>query len=600
MELLVGISVFAAFCFSIQELFSGGTRVYFDSMSIIIAFVLLGKIIEARAKFSAKESLLRLSRSTPQRGRKRFEEEIQKSNTAVSRFVLVKEINVGDVVITYTGERVVLDGVVVEGMGACDESLMTGEAIPVAKGEGSPVLAGTILVQGSIAYRVTSDAEQTALHKIIEMVEGDIGHKSLYVRSADKIVRWFVPVVITLAFISGLAYWTFPNSEDLFPLETAWLRVLSVLLISCPCAIGIAAPVAESYLLNGLAALGAIVRNRGCLAHLGKESVFVFDKTGTVTEGRFALHCRLDFLNERDKSALYSLARHSLHPVAVGIAAGLAGDCRLLPVEKVEEMPGYGMQGIVDNCRYSLGSARFMQLQGISVLSGSQRTVDEEPLSTHAYLARDGICLGRLSLSDKVRKEMKELLISLKPVPAILLSGDAEAVVQSVAKLCGFDEWHALRSPLEKREFIDTKRKEGKVVCMIGDGINDAPALTAANVGISVVSATDMSIQVSDILLTTDKLSTLLKIRQLAKKGEKIIRQNLFWAFFYNVIGIFLAMFGWLSPIFAAFAMSVSSITVLFNAQRVAPSPDFSPQRTLRVTEKNEKDEKILAYETNE
>lgn len=560
METLVAIGVGAAFIFSLHELLVGRTLVYFDSMSIIIVFVLLGKIIEAKAKFSAKGALTRLIRATPRRGRKLFE------NNEL-RFVLIKEIAKYDLLVAYQGEKIVLDGIVVDGWGACDESLMTGEATPVVKDIGDTVLAGVVLSQGTLTYKVTNTLEETALQKIIETVEKDIGHKTIYMRAADRIVFWFVPTIIIIALLTALFYWLFPIPSDTPSHQTALLRALAVLLISCPCAIGIAAPIVESCLLNSLAGLGAIVRNRGCLAYLGKETVIIFDKTGTVTEGRFIVRSGLESLNGRQRQALYSLTSRSTHPIACAIAMATV-ELPLVPITKMEEISGHGICGEIENVEYCLGSERFFHMQGIEIPALCINKSSNEILS-HVYFAENKRYVAHLELGDQIRPEIKELLKLLKPTRLILLSGDAEGPVSAVAKTCGFTEWHSSCTPLEKREFIDSLKCQNEIVCMLGDGINDAPALTAAHIGISVVSASDMSIQVSDLLLTTDRLNIISKIRQLALKGQKIIRQNLFWAFFYNVIGIFLAIVGILSPIFAAFAMSISSLTVLFNARRL-------------------------------
>lgn len=564
MEILITIGVLASFALSFYELLSGGTLVYFDSMSIVVTFVLLGKIIEARAKFSAKESLVRLSRSTPRRGRKRFSD-------GKIEFAFVKDIHPGDILVTCTGEKISMDGVVIEGEGACDESLMTGEAMPVVKRERDGVLAGAVLIQGHIAYKVTSTAEESALAKIVEMVERDIGHKSVYVRAADNIVRWFVPLVIATALITALICIVW-NIKDFGKTanETALLRAVAILLISCPCAIGIAAPTAESHLLNGLAALGTIVRNRGCLFQLGRETVYVFDKTGTVTEGRFTVLSGLELLLPSDKHVLYSLASQSTHPIAMAIAAATFSDKIAISFERIEEVAGQGIRGMIGKEIYLLGSAHFLLLSKITPTKGDTACESKgDVILSATYFAKDERCLSEITLGDRVRSEVKEVLSSLKPAKTVLLSGDAEVPVSMVAKSCGFDVWRWGCSPLEKRDFIDSLRQKDQVICMVGDGINDAPALTAANIGISVVSATDMSIQVSDILLTTDRLGVITKMRALARKGQSIVRQNMFWAFFYNVVGIFLAAFGVLSPIFAAFAMSVSSLTVLFNARRL-------------------------------
>lgn len=560
METLVIVGVASSFGLSLYELLHGRTDVYFDSMTVIIAFILLGKIIETRAKFSAKESLLRLNKSVPRRGRKRFSDGSEK-------FVPVKEIQIGDEVRILAGEKVVLDGVVSEGEGNCDESFMTGEALPVAKAKNTKVLGGSILLQGCLTVRITADADQSSLQKIIEMVERDIGNKSPYVRQADKIVKWFVPVVIGVAVLTACACLFF-GIEDAgkTALQTALVRAISILLISCPCAIGIAAPLAESYLMNGLVSLGAIVRNRGCLSILGKETVYAFDKTGTVTEGNYVVLSGLENLPKESLRILKGMTFYSNHLAALSIGRAIREEP--LPLEHVREELGKGLTAIYQGGRYLLGSLAFLQQQGIAV----QELPLREEIATAIYFSQDGRLLAILRLGDRLRDGVQKVIQEFYPKKTLLLSGDGEPSVKAVAKACGFTDYVSRCLPLQKRDLIDQLRKSKEIVCFIGDGINDAPALTGASVGISVVSASDISIQVSDILLTTHQLDVIHKIRSLAKKGRKIIHQNLFWAFFYNVIGIGLAMGGVLSPIFSAAAMMLSSLMVFLNAKRLTPN----------------------------
>lgn len=559
METLVVIGVATAFGLSLYNLFHENTQVYFDSMTVIITFMLLGKIIEARAKFSARDSITRLARAIPRRGRKRFSDGSQ-------QFVPVKEIQPGDVVVAVSGEKIVLDGVIVEGEGNCDESLMTGEALPVKKEIGGVVTGGTIVQNGVIAFRVTSTVAQSTLQRILDMVQQEIGRKTSYIRSADRIAQWFIPIVLLIAFGTALACWVFGIADSgKTILETAVVRAVSVLLISCPCAIGIAAPLAESYVLNALANLGAIVRNRGCLAVLGNETAFIFDKTGTVTEGRFAVLNGLETIPSPLISALKGLASHSSHPIACAIARAIENSAA--DVQSITEFAGMGLRGMFEGQYIFLGSKDFLQKQGIMVTREEETNVPE--VTSVSYVAYGRQCIAAIILGDRIREGVKEVIAALAPAEAILVSGDAFAAVSNVAQRCGFTKWESQCSPLQKREFVEGLRRKGHIVTMVGDGINDAPALTAANVGISVVSATDISIQVSDILLTTDRLEVLPKMRVLAQQGRKIVRQNLFWAFFYNGVGLGLAAFGMLSPIFAACAMVASSLMVTFNAKRV-------------------------------
>ncbi|MBA3957599.1 MAG: cation-translocating P-type ATPase [Parachlamydiaceae bacterium] len=555
METLVVIGVMASFVLSLYELMMGGTRVYFDSMTVIITFVLLGKIVESKAKFSAKDALNRLARALPRRGRKRFADGSQ-------AFVNAKELQIGDTVVVHAGEKVVLDGELIEGSGSCDESLMTGEAIPVEKRLGTIMLGGSIVQNGSLVFRVTSQSDGSALHKIVEMVQQELSHKSSYVRAADTIVRWFVPLVLIAASMTALGTYALTIMDPGYTLlETAFIRAISVLLISCPCAIGIAAPLAEAYVLNGLASLGAIVRNRGCLALLGKETVFVFDKTGTVTVGAFTVLSGLNDLNAEEIAVLKGLAEHSNHLISRAITQTITTHSNKL--EELEEIVGKGIQGKFKQEHVYLGSASFLQEKGFLCTPQPCNT----SFYTTVYFAIGQRCIT-LVLGDQLRTGIDSVIRDLSPAQTILLSGDASSTVEAVAQTCGFTEWHAEFTPSKKRTFIDTLRQQGHIVCMLGDGMNDAPALGRAHIGISVVSATDLSIQASDILLTTDRFQVLQKMRLLALKGHAIIKQNLFWAFFYNIVGIGLAAAGKLSPIFAAFAMVTSSLMVLFNAKR--------------------------------
>ncbi|MGA8164857.1 MAG: cation-translocating P-type ATPase [Waddliaceae bacterium] len=553
MEILIVMGVLAAFGLSFRELLRGGNHVYFDSMTVIITFVLLGKMMESKAKFSAKECLFRLARATPKRGRKRFA-------NGTERFVPLKEIKKEDVVVVFSGEKIVLDGIVLEGSGSCDESVMTGEVIPVQKKTGDGVLAGTVLNRGWLAYRAAATEKSTGLHQIIEAIEGDLDHKTVYSRAVDPVIRRFVPLVFVIALGTLIGCWLQGSS-----LEHGMIRAISVLFISCPCAVGIAAPLAESQLLRKLANVGAIVRNRGCLSHLGRETVCVFDKTGTITEGHFQLIGGVEALTRHEKKILKGLASQSNHPVSCAISQAIEEDA--VKLSTVEEVVGHGMRGDDSRALYCLGSEKFMRQMGIPVMQ--QHKGSSSSIASCVYFSRNDRVLTMLSLGDRVREGAVEMLKSLRAAETVLLSGDQEFPVKAVSKACGMTTCHWECHPLEKRQHIERFREKGDIVCMMGDGMNDAPALTGAHVGISVVSATDISIQVSDIMLTTDRLDVIPKIRALAKKGRKIVHQNLFWAFFYNVIGIGLAAAGYLHPLFSASAMVASSCIVLLNAKRV-------------------------------
>lgn len=558
METLVILSILAGFLFSLYELFQGGSRVYFDSLTVIITFMLLGKIIEAKAKFSAKETLLLLTRLCPRKGRKRHVD-------GSYSFVPIKEIMVGDIVIAHSGEKIILDGVVIEGQGTCDESLMTGEAIPIMKSAASKVIGGSILQNGSIAFKVTNTFEDSVLQKIIHLVQENLEHKTAYFRAADRVVKWFVPVVLGIAFLAmAFCFW---YETETNALETTVAKGMSILLIACPCALGIAAPLAESHVIRGMANLGVIVRNRGALSLIGKETIYIFDKTGTVTEGNFDIIKGLETLNPDQISLLKSITFHSNHLMSISIYKGIDASIPTFQLNNVMEVIGKGIMGSYRGQQLILGSEEFLIEKGIVPLHDHKFSSEKESFSKVYFSINQFYTV--IELGDRIRKDIRQTLNHLHPIITFLLSGDREESVRYVAEECGFDAWASKCSPLQKKDYIERLRKEGACVCMVGDGINDAPALTSANIGFATMNATDLSIQVSDFLMTRHSLEVIPHIRRLAIKGNQIIKQNLFWAFFYNIIGIGIACFGHLSPLFAAFAMVSSSLIVLFNAKRI-------------------------------
>ncbi len=507
MEALVSLAVLSAFALSCWNVWQGSDEIFFDSMAMVVLFVLLGRLLESRAKFSLKNTLLCVTRSLPKKGR-----------CEDGRLIPLKEFKAGDTLLVFTGERVVLDGEVIEGQGACDESAMTGEALPVLKGLGDRVCAGTILKQGSLQIQVR--AQTSALERLVEVIERDLAHKKPCMRPVDRVSRIAIPIVIAIALVSG------------YP--------LSVLLIACPCAIGIAAPLVESLLLHRLAKLGIIVRNRSVLHKLGKEERVAFDKTGTITEGEFTIHG----LPATDRSALKALANRSSHPICVSLAASISEPAE--PLDGIEEVAGRGMRG----GGYLLGSKRFLEEQGI------------EANGEGLFFAFEGQLIACMELEDRIREGAQEVIASV--AHPSLISGDSEAAVARVAKTLGFSRYEAELNPLEKREWI----LKHPYTCFVGDGINDAPAMSAAFIGVSLTSAADISFAVSDLSLTN--LSDLPAARRLCSRGRRLISQNLFWAFFYNGLGVALAALGYLHPFAAAGAMVLSSLLVMLNSFRIS------------------------------
>ncbi len=366
---------------------------------------------------------MRLARALPRRGRKRFADGSQ-------AFVPMKEILPGDILIICMGEKIVLDGTIIEGEGTCDESLLTGEVLPVSKKIGMGVLGGSFLQSGWIAIRATAAADQSLLHTMISSVEEDVSHKTSYQRAADALMPWFVPGVIVLAMALGLSSLAFNGT-----LETATLRTMLVLLIACPCAIGIAAPLAEAHLLNRLMALGAIVKNRGCLALLGRESVFIFDKTGTLTEGHFRVLEGLQNLQEEQLSILRGLCLQSTHAIACAIAQSIASP--LLLLDRIEEKAGRGLQGTYEGQRYYLGSALFLEQNGIKAPSIPFSALQSQ-IITPVFFGSERGWLTTLLLGDQIREDAPSTIAALAPHPHFLCREILNPPFKPLLKLAGF------------------------------------------------------------------------------------------------------------------------------------------------------------------
>lgn len=547
MEALVSIGVAAASLLSFYALLDGNSIIYLDSATVIIALVLLGKILEAKAKFSSKEMLLLITKLLPRRCRKVDQE-------GKFHIISLKDIIIGENIAVWAGEKLPLDGQIAEGEGVFDEAVVTGEALPSYKRAGDKVIGGSLLTQGNVIVKIEKGLEESFLQRIVASLEEAITGKIHYKRAADAIAPWFVPVVLCVAVATLVG-------GDLGD-GGAWQAALAVLMISCPCAIGVAAPLVESHLIHSLAGRGVVIRNRGCLPLLGKETLWVCDKTGTVTTGKFRIFEGIESLNIKEKSVLKAMASYSTHPLAVAIAAALPQGYAAAKLQAVKEMPGRGIWGIYEGEEFWLGSLRFFSEALITIPSRADS-------GTQVHFARERTWITTIILGDEIKEGAENFIRSLAPMKTLLLSGDSEAATAAVARRCGFTEWIALQLPEEKRAIIERRRALGETICMMGDGINDAMALAAAQIAISVIGATDISKSVSDIVLTGEQWDMLAKMRELAQRAQKIIRQNLFWAFFYNAIGMPLAAAGVLPPLFAAFAMTASSLMVLVNSQRI-------------------------------
>lgn len=498
MEALVSISVLASFSLSVWNLVHNSLVVYFDTLSVLVTLVLAGKWLERKAKRSAKGQMRLLFKSVPKRARVK------------DRFVLVKDLQEGDIVTTLCGEKIPVDGEVVEGWALLDVALLTGESEPQLVQKGSRVKGGTIVAEGAI--HILKSPGKSTVDAIVELVESSLLKKK---RRASHFFNYFIPAICLLALFS--------------------YDPLAVLLISCPCAIGIAAPLAESKLIDALLRLGILVRNREALAYLGRESHYVFDKTGTLTTKELAVRHDL----RGYEPIIKAMADHSIHPVAKALSLAfkeIAG----APLKEIREEKG---KGIWAEGRYFLGA----DAEGKLVFCETGK----EPIA--------------IELEDRMRADVPRLFSELN-CTLHLYSGDRKGLVEKVAEALHIADWGAKMTPEEKSRRIEALQG---ITAFVGDGMNDAPAISAATLSFVPVNGSDLAAHSADFLLTKDDLTLIAKARRAALKGQRILRQNLFWAFFYNLLGIPLAFFGLLSPILAALFMLLSSLMVLLNSKRI-------------------------------
>ncbi|MDY0304730.1 MAG: copper-translocating P-type ATPase, partial [Sphaerochaeta sp.] len=484
-------------------------------------------------------------------------------------------VKVGDIILVKPGEKLPVDGVVTSGHSAIDESLLTGESIPVDKGEGSEVYAATLNTTGALQYRASKVGSDTALANIIALVQQAQGSKAPIARVADKISGVFVPIVMGIALLTFIGWMVAGAAFDL-----AILRAVSVLVIACPCALGLATPIAIMVASGKGAKMGILFRHAAAIETLRSVDTIIFDKTGTLTIGKPAVTDIIadDPLTMMRIAATLELA--SEHPLSKAVVTkaeeqGLA----LGEASGFKALVGKGIEGTVDGSFVRIGNKSLLADANIEV----SKAVDDEMArladegKTPLLVARDTTYLGIIAVADTLRTETKEAIAQLRGlgIKTVMLTGDNERTAKAIAGEAGIDTFIAEQLPDEKEATIATYAKTGKVA-MVGDGINDAPALAAADVGIAVGSATDVARETADVVLVRNNLTDVTKAFLLSKATMRNIHQNLFWAFFYNMLGIplaigLLAIFGGpsLSPMFAAFAMSMSSVFVVTNALRL-------------------------------
>jgi len=561
MDTLVSVGTLSAYLFSIWAMFAGGA-VFFETAGAIITFILLGRFFEARAKGRASAAITKLLELGAKEAR------VLRDDSEV--MVPIDEVRSGDLMVIKPGEKIPTDGVVVEGSSAVDESMLTGESRPVDKSTGLDVFGATLNQQGLLTVRATRIGKQTALQQIVKLVADAQASKAPIQNLADRVSGIFVPIVILIA-ITTFAVWMAVDGE----IESAVRAAVAVLIIACPCALGLATPTAIMVGSGRGAELGVVFKGAQIFERARSIDTVVFDKTGTLTRGLMSL-AEVD--TDEDLSTFLYLAGSveagSEHPVARAVALGAEEhDIELAIPQEFQNFPGNGVVGTIDGTVVTVGSAKFLADHGHQIPERYSDSLDRFAAAgqTAFLVGWGGEVKGTLSVADVVRETSAPAVAHLLSlgVGVAMLTGDNKLTADSIARTVGIDHVMAEVMPGEKAAEVARLQAEGRQVAFVGDGINDAPALTQADLGMAVGTGTDIAIEAGDVILMSGDPALTDTAMRLARATFTTIKQNLFWAFFYNTAMIPLAAFGLLNPMFAAAAMASSSVTVVTNSLRL-------------------------------
>ena len=575
MDTLVGIGVISSFFYSVYNmilLFNGNNDVihhlYFESVVMVIYFIKLGRYIDGLSKDKTKEAIQKLVKITPESATIKVD--------GREKNVTIDKVRKGDIVISKPGERISVDGEIVEGKTHLDESFITGESKPIAKSIGDKIIAGSINYDGYIEYKAEKIGKESAISEIVKLVIEASNTKAPIAKIADIVSGYFVPVVIIISILTFIIYLIMG-----YGFESSLITFVTILVVACPCSLGLATPLAIVVSEGKCASNGILIKKSEVLENAQKINTIVFDKTGTLTYGKLKIAEIKNFSDMSDNKLLQlvgSIESKSTHPIGKAFTEYLKDNkLEVLQVKEFGNVSGFGIIGKINDTKFVIGNSKILESYKIENVYEKEEKKLAKKGNSIVYVVQDNQIIALIGVNDIVRDNSKEVINELnnKSIDTIMLTGDNKQTAEKIAEDISISKVMADVLPNEKTNIIKQLKQENRYVMMCGDGINDSPALATADIGVSVKSGTDIAMDSSDVILTNNDLSSIVKLIDVSKKTIKIIKQNLFWAFFYNVlmipiaIGVLKPIGISISPMVASLAMVFSSITVILNTLRL-------------------------------
>lgn len=564
MDTLISLGTLAALLYSLWGMWIGSDHLYFETGAVIAALILLGRYFEARSRGQAGEAIAKLMELGAKTARL--------VEGGEERDIPIEQVKAADVLLVRPGEKIPVDGIVAQGGSSVDESMLTGESMPVTKAAGDEVFGATVNLSGAFQMRATKVGQETVLAQIVRMVSEAQGNKAPIQKLADTVSGIFVPVVLGIALATAIGWYLFTGD-----LSQSFVPAVAVLLIACPCSLGLATPTAIMVGTGVGARRGILIKNGEALERGSKVDVVMLDKTGTLTEGRpkvtEVVALAPEFSPDTVLGLAASLERLSEHPL--GQAVMRAAQEKILRTQSVEDfanVAGMGVKGRVENVFIAVGNARFMREESVELGRAiAQIEAHQAKAETVVAVARNGAIIGLIAIADVLKSDAKEAIAQLRAegIIPMMITGDNRKASEAIARQINIEHVFAEVLPQDKAHQVQRLQKEGKRVAFVGDGINDAPALAQADLGVAIGTGTDVAIEAGNIVLVKGSPLKTIEALRLSQLTFRTIKQNLFWAFFYNVAAIPLAAFGLLNPMIAAGAMALSSVSVVGNSLRI-------------------------------